>query len=72
MKKILIIFIIALVSLFLYGRYIEVNIIKTNYYDLPANNISKSFKDLKILHFSDLLYEPSYEKNLDVIMKMQM
>lgn len=69
MKKFLITLIIIIICIFLYGRYIEINNLKVNYYNLPSNNIPTSFKDLKIVQFSDLLYEPSNEKTLDKLVK---
>ena len=69
MKKFFITLIIVIICIFLYGRYIEVNNLKVNYYNLPAREIPESFKDLKIVHFSDLLYEPSNEKNLNKLLK---
>ena len=69
MKKFFVIFILLILLLFLYGRYIEVNNLKVNYYELPSNDIAESFKELKIVQFSDLLYEPSNEKNLSKIEK---
>lgn len=57
MKKILFIILIILLSLFLYGKYIEINNLKINEYVINNDNIADSFKELKIVHFSDLLYK---------------
>ena len=70
MKKFFVALIIIIICIFLYGRYIEVNNLKVNYLNLPSNNIPDSFKDLKIVQFSDLLYEPSNEKNLNKLLKI--
>jgi len=55
MKKILIIIGLIIISLFLYGKYIEINNLKVNEYTIYNENISDSFKELKLVHFSDIL-----------------
>jgi len=57
MKKIIFSIILIILVLFLYGKFIEVNNFKINNYNIHSENIPDSFKDLKIVHFSDLLYE---------------
>ena len=69
MKKFFIALVLLIICVFLYGRYIEVNNLKIHYYNFPSNNIPASFKDLKIVQFSDLLYEPSNEKNLNKLVE---
>ncbi len=69
MKKFLVIIVLLLILTFLYGRFIEVNNLKVNYYNLPSSNVPESFKELKIVHFSDLLYEPKDVKILDKLEK---
>ena len=65
MKKIFLFLIIIVVCIFLYGHYVEINNFKIHEYTIDTKDIPESFKDLKIVHFSDLLYEPSYSKNLE-------
>ena len=55
MKKILFIIIILLTLLFLYGRYIEPNNIIIKEYTINTEKIPESFKELKIVHFSDFV-----------------
>lgn len=62
-KKILFTMLILLVSLFLYGRYIEPNNIKTHYYTISDDGIPTSFEELKIVQFSDILYSKKSNKN---------
>ena len=57
MKKIIFIIIIIFVSIFLYGKYIEVNNFKIKEYTISSEFIPESFKELKIIHFSDILYK---------------
>ena len=57
MKKIIFSIILIILVLFLYGKFIEVNNFKINNYNIHSENIPDSFKDLKIVHLSDLLYE---------------
>ena len=68
MKKIIFIIIILITSLFLYGKYIEVNNLKLKEYNLKNENIPDSFKELKIIHFSDILYNND-TKMLDKLKK---
>lgn len=56
MKKIFFTILIILFLIFLYGKYIEPNNLTVKEYTIKSNNISNSFKELKIVHFSDLLY----------------
>lgn len=57
MKKIIFIIFIILVLIFLYGRYIEPTKLNVKQYVINTDKISESFKDIKIVHFSDLLYK---------------
>ena len=50
MKKIIFIIIIIFVSIFLYGKYIEVNNFKIKEYTISSEFIPESFKELKIIH----------------------
>lgn len=66
MKKILIIFFLLLFCLFLYGKYIDVYPIKIHEYTIKNSKIPKDFEELKIVHFSDILYDSKYDsKRLD-------
>lgn len=65
MKKIILIIIILLLGIFLYGHYIEINNFKTHEYTIKAE-VPTSFKELKIIQISDILYE-SKKENLDNI-----
>lgn len=56
MKKILIIIILLVISILLYGKHIEVNNLKIKEYTIYNENIPNTFKELKIVHFSDILY----------------
>lgn len=70
MKKVIIVIIILLVLIFLYGRYIEINNFKIKEYTITNGNIPLSFEEIKIVHFSDLLYYHGYNtKNLDKLVK---
>ena len=61
MKKFLIFFTLFVILVFLYGHYIEVNFLTTHKYTIKDNDIPNSFKELKIVQFSDVLY--TKEKN---------
>ena len=56
MKKFLIIFFLLIVSIFLYGRYIEPNLLKVQEYEITNSNITNAFDNFKIVQFSDVLY----------------
>ena len=68
MKRIIFIIILVIALLFLYGKYIETNNIKIRAYVIETNKIPKTFEELKIVHFSDLLYNKD-KKKLDKILK---
>ena len=63
MKKILLVLTILIICLFLYGKYIEINNIKINQYTIYNSNIPNSFEELKIVHFSDVLYKANDNEN---------
>lgn len=70
MKKIIIFIILLLTMLFLYGKYIEINNFKIKEYSINNKDVPDSFKDLKIVHFGDILYEQNYNtKNLERLVK---
>ncbi len=56
MKKVICIIILFIVIIFLYGRFIEINSITVHDYSLDIKELPESFKELKIVHFSDVLY----------------
>ena len=57
LRTFLFIIILILILIFLYGRYIETNLILVNEYEIKNNNIPNSFNNFKIVHFSDILYK---------------
>ena len=63
MRKFLIIIGLIIICLFLYGKYIEINNLKIHEYTIYNENISNSFKELKIVHFSDILYKQDSNKD---------
>ncbi len=69
MKKFIFIVILLIVLLFLYARYIEPEHYKVNEYTIITSDIPDSFLDLKIVQFSDLLYDKDTDK-LDKISKL--
>lgn len=64
MKKVIFIIIIIFSFIFLYGKYIEVNNFNTKEYIIKNENIPTSFEKLKIVHFSDILYNEKTNKKL--------
>ena len=62
MKKIIGIIILLIVSLFLYGKYIEPNSIAVHEYTIKNEKIKDSYKELKFVHFSDILYDKNSKK----------
>lgn len=69
MKKVICSVIILLLSLFLYGKYIEVNNFKIKEYTIKNDNIPETFQELKIVHFSDLLYVSGNEQKLNKLVE---
>ncbi len=69
MKKAIAIIVLLLACIFLYGRYIEPNNLKIREYTIKNENIPDSFEELKIVHFSDLLYSPNNKKYLEKLEK---
>lgn len=55
-------FILFIISIFLYSRHIEPHNINVVAYYL-SNKVSDSYKNLKIVHFSDVLLSPEYTIN---------
>ncbi len=56
MRKLLYFFIIVLVLLVFYARYVEHDKLNVNYYHIENNNIPDSFDGFTIVQFSDFLY----------------
>ena len=52
-KKILSIIIPIIVLIFIWGKFISVNILKSNYFSITDSNIPSSFENYKIVQFSD-------------------
>lgn len=69
MKKIILLIILLIISIFLYGKYIEVNQFKIKEYTITNADIPNSFEDLKIVHFSDLLYRTENKEKLNTLVK---
>ena len=69
MKKTLILIILIVSCLFLYGRYIEVNNLKINEYVINNKDIPNTFKELKIIHISDILYKDDMLDRLENLTK---
>lgn len=53
-KKIVIIFILFLITFFIIRLYIDHNVIRKTSYEITSSKIPKDFNDYKILHLSDL------------------
>lgn len=59
MRKFFLFLILILFIIFIYARYIEIDLFTIHNYDISAN-VPDSFKDLKIVHFSDTLINEEY------------
>lgn len=60
----IIIFVILLIAgIFLYAKYVGVKGIKTKEYRVVSEVLPSNFSGLKIVHFSDLLYKSTINKN---------
>lgn len=64
MKRFIYSLIIIFILLFLYGYFIETYNLVEKEYTLPINNLPETFKDLKIVQFSDILYNNNYDNSL--------
>lgn len=62
-KKILIILLLIFILIILYAFLIEPHLLNVNEYKIKSSEISNSFHGLKIVHFSDLHYGTSINKN---------
>jgi len=69
MRKIIYIIIILIIGIVVYGKHIEVNDFKINEYTIKSDGIPKSFHDLKIVHFSDLLCESKNIQKLNSLVE---
>ena len=58
-RKIFFFLILIFILVFLYGKYVETNLMYINEYEIKNNNIPNSFNNFKIAHFSDILYKDS-------------
>ena len=67
MKKFLFIILLIIVVIFLYGKYIEPSRLKIKEHTIYSDKISNAFTELKIVHFSDILYN----NNKDVLNKLK-
>ena len=56
-------FFIVIVILFLYARFIGTTGIRTKEYRVESNILTSNFSGIKIVHFSDLLYKSTIDKN---------
>lgn len=66
--KIITLIVVPLILITLiWGKFIGVNILKSNYFDLNSNNIPNSFNNVKIVHFSDLHYGITSTKKVNKI-----
>lgn len=69
-KKILSIVIPIIIIVFIWGKFISTNIIKTNYISITNSNIPSSFENYKIVQFSDFHYNNfNNEKKLKKVIK---
>lgn len=59
MKRFILFFILFVFLLGLYSRYIEINMFTINEYSIESD-VTSSFEDLKIVHFSDTLINEMY------------
>lgn len=63
MRKFVCIFIIILIVICLYSRYISIYNVSVNHYLISNNKIPDSFDGFKIIHFSDLLYNSYWSED---------
>ena len=69
-KKVLVKILLIILLVIIYGFLIEPNILKVNEYKINSNEISDNFHGLKIVHFSDLHYGSTINKNnIDKVIK---
>lgn len=69
-KKLLVKILIIILLIIIYGFLIEPNFLKVNEYKINSNEISDNFHGLKIVHFSDLHYGSTINKNnIDKVIK---
>ena len=62
--KILVCFITLLLLLFIWGKFIEPNLLFINDYKIVDENLPNSFNGLRVVHFTDLNYGLTKEKRL--------
>ena len=63
MKKVIIVIVVILLSLFLYSRFINTNGFKIVENTISITNIPDAFQDFKIVQFSDLLINSTKNVN---------
>lgn len=68
MKRFIFILIILLFCLFLYGKYVEVGILKVHEHTITSSKIPDGIDGMKIAHFSDLNYKD--EQDLAMLKKV--
>lgn len=56
-------FVIIIVTVFLYAKYIETKMFEIKEYRVESNILSSNFDGIKIVHFSDLLYKSTVDKD---------
>lgn len=68
--KIIFILLFIITITFLYGKYIEPKLIKTNNYQIKTSKITNNFDGLKIVHISDIHYGRNfYLSDLKLLVK---
>ena len=63
LKIFFIIILLIIIFLYIYVKKIEPNIITIKEYAIVDNNLPYSFHGMKIVHFSDILYGTTINKN---------
>lgn len=61
MKKLICLLVLLVFGAYLYGKYIEPNNLKVHEYTILNENIPEGFNGVKVIHFSDLLYNNNDE-----------
>lgn len=61
-KSIITILLITIIILIIWGKFGEVNIITANDIKIESKDIPKNFNNIKIIHFSDTLYDNNFNK----------
>lgn len=70
MRRVFFSIIIIIVCVVLYGMYFNINGLNTYEYTIKSDKIAESFKELKFIHFTDLLYgSTTNQSTLDNLVK---